>query len=108
TLIIVFPLFIVLSSLTYQSYRNAPEKKHLWVRKWFIMLTLFIAGIVLAGDLVTLLYYFLDGRELTTGFLLKFLSVLLVSGGVFGYYLTDLREKLTAKSTKFWALGAGV
>jgi hypothetical protein len=63
---------------------------------------LFIACIVLAGDLVTVLYYFLDGQEMTIGFLLKIVSVLAVSLIVFVYYISDIRNKLNSKSRKIW------
>jgi 4-amino-4-deoxy-L-arabinose transferase-like glycosyltransferase len=72
------------------------------VRKWLTYITLFIAGLTLAGDLVTVLYYFIDGQELTAGFLLKVLSVLVVILAVFLYYISDIREKLTSRSRKVW------
>ena len=50
-------------------YAVAIEKKQLGIRKWLVYVTLFISGIVLAGDLVTVLYYFIDGQDLTAGFL---------------------------------------
>jgi hypothetical protein len=102
TLIIVFPIFVVLMWLLQKSYVTEPEKKNLGVRKWLTYITLFIAGIVLAGDLVSVLYYFLDGQELTTGFLLKVFSVLVVTLGVFLYYISDIKGKFTAKSQKVW------
>src|ERR1035437_6992036 len=102
TLIIFFPIFILLMWLLEKSYIAEPEKKHLSVRRWLTYITLFIAGLTLAGDLVTVLYYFIDGQELTTGFLLKVLAVLVVILGVFIYYISDIREKLTPKSRKTW------
>ncbi len=108
TLIIVFPIFVILSKLIYKTYAENSEKKHLAVRKWLTYVTLFFAGIFLAGDLVTVLYRFLDGQDLTTAFLLKALTVLIVSGAVFGFYLQDIRERLAAKSYKIWAIVVGV
>lgn len=108
TLIIVFPIFIVLSYLVQKTYLESPEKKDLPIRRWLTYITLFVAGIILAGDLVTVLYKFLDGQDLTLGFLLKALSVLLVSGLVFGYYLNDIREKIPAARRKFWAIVSGI
>ncbi len=108
TLIIFFPIYILLMWLLEKSYAVEPEKKHLGVRRWLTYITLFIAGLVLAGDLVTVLYYFLDGQELTTGFILKVLSVLIVILGVFMYYISDIREKLTTKSRKVWTIVASV
>ncbi len=104
TLIIFFPIFILLSWFLEKSYLMEPEKKNLGVRKWLTYITLFIAGLTLAGDLVTVLYYFLDGQEMTTGFLLKVLSVLVVTGLVFLYYISDIRKTLTSHEKKSWVV----
>ncbi|OHA93281.1 MAG: hypothetical protein A3E02_00375 [Candidatus Zambryskibacteria bacterium RIFCSPHIGHO2_12_FULL_38_34] len=108
TLIIFFPIFILLTWLLEKVYRLEPEKKHLAVRRWLSYITLFVAGIVLAGDLVTILYYFIDGQELTAGFLLKVLSVFVVTLSVFLYYISDIRNKLTKKSQKTWLIISAV
>lgn len=102
TLIIFFPIFILLMWLLEKVYRSEPEKKHLGVRKWLTYITLFVAGLTLAGDLVTVLYYFLDGQELTSGFLLKIISVFVVASMVFLYYISDIRNKLTSMNRKVW------
>lgn len=104
TLIIFFPIYILLMWLLERSYDAEPEKKHLPVRRWLTYITLFIAGLTLAGDLVTVLYYFIDGQELTAGFLLKVLAVLVVILTVFLYYISDIREKLTSRSRKVWTI----
>ncbi len=104
TLIIVFPLFIFLSYLVHKSYMQEPAKKELPVRKWLTYITLFVAGVILAGDLVMVLYKFLNGEDLTLGFLLKALSVFLVTALIFGFYLNDMREKLPDSRRKMWAI----
>jgi hypothetical protein len=102
TLIIFFPIFILLMWFLERSYKTEPDKKQLGVRRWLTYITLFVAGLTLAGDLVTVLYYFLDGRELTAGFMLKVLSVFVVILMVFLYYISDIRNKLTTKHRKMW------
>ncbi len=104
TLIVVFPIFVLLSWLIHKTYNQNVEKKGLAVRKWLTYVTLFFAGIFLAGDLVTVLYKFLDGQDLTSGFLLKALTVFVVSGAVFGFYLQDIRERISSKQRKVWAV----
>jgi len=106
TLIVAFPLFLFLSNILQKGYAVDPSKKEFAVRRWLVYITLFIAGVVLAGDLVTLIYFFLDGRELTAGFVLKVLSVFVVTGGVFGYYMDDLRGRLTGSRRNMWRLVA--
>jgi len=108
TLIVVFPLFLFLANLLRKGYIEDPSRKEYYVRKWLIYITLFIAGGVLAGDLVVVIYYFLDGQELTTGFILKILSVLVVTGGIFGYYLDDLKDRLSGTRRNIWRVVAVV
>lgn len=108
TLIIVFPIFILLSHLVYKIYNENPAKKELGIRKWLTYITLFVAGIILVGDLVTVLYKFLDGQDLTLAFLLKALAVIIVTGFVFGFYIQDIRDKVSQNQKKMWAIGAGI
>jgi hypothetical protein len=104
TLIIVFPIFVLLSWLLGKSYAVDATKKEIWVRRWLVYITLFVAGIIFVGDLVTVLYKFLSGEDFTTAFLLKALTVLAVTGLVFGYYLQEIRDRVGGKGRKMWAI----
>src|SRR3989344_1833097 len=104
TLMIFFPIFVLLMWFLENGYALEPAKKQLAVRRWLSYITLFVAGVTLAGDLVTVLYYFIDGQELTGGFLLKVLSVFVVTLMVFLYYISDIRNRLTGGSRKAWLI----
>lgn len=91
SLVIAFPVFLYLSWLMGRAIRREPMKRASRVRKWLTYLTLFIAASVLVGDLITLLYNFLGG-ELGLRFMLKVLTVGVIAGTVFVYYLWDLRS----------------
>ncbi|MDP2651424.1 MAG: DUF5671 domain-containing protein [bacterium] len=108
TLIVVFPLFLILSHVVGKEYTIDPAKKEYAVRKWLIYITLFIAGGVLAGDLITLIYKFIDGQEITTAFILKVVAVFVVAGGIFGYYLDNLKDRLTLGRLNFWRIASTV
>ncbi len=102
SLIVIFPIYLLLSKLINKDIQLIPERKDLSVRKWLLFLTLFISGIVLIVDLVTLVNTFLGG-DLTTRFMLKVLVVFAVIGGVFMYYLNDLKGRLKNKKLiGFW------
>jgi Domain of unknown function (DUF5671) len=90
SLIVLVPLALVLMRLLRADIAAVPEKKDLWVRRWALVLTVFIGGVVIVGDLITLINYFLGG-DLTTRFLLKAAVVLFVAGGVFLHFLADVR-----------------
>ncbi len=102
-LTISIPLTIIFMSIIYSEYKKHPEKKSLKIREWLVYLTLFVAVITFAIDLITLFYYFFDGREITTRFLIKIISVMLVSASVFFYFIYDIKDKITPKIKKIVA-----
>lgn len=89
-LVVSVPLFIYLLRLVHQDIRQNPIKSELWVRRWLVVLTLFVAGVTIAADLVTLIYVFLQG-ELTTRFILKALTFVALPGAAFWYFLEELK-----------------
>lgn len=108
TLIVAFPLFLFLSWLLQKSYASEPALRDAPIRKFLAFITLFIAGAIAAGDLVAVIYTFLDGQELTTGFLLKFLALIVVMGGIFAYYLREIKNLIGSKERNIWRVAAAV
>src|SRR3989344_5420715 len=105
-IIVFFPIFILLMWLLEQDYKQFPDKQYASMHKWFACISLFIFGAVIAGGFLTVLYYFIDGRELTTGFFLKVLVLLVIAGGVFSYYLYDVTGRLTGNLRKIYRVVA--
>jgi len=91
SLIIVFPVFVWLSCVLERDIEKDGEKGNLRIRRWLLYFTLFAAGILLIGDLVALVFQFLNG-ELTVRFVLKVLTILIVAGAIFLYYLSALKR----------------
>ncbi len=91
-LFIAVPAYLFTSWLLAKDLIAIPEKRELKLRKWLIYFTLFISAITIIIDLIIFVYNFLNG-ELTIQFFLKVLVVLLVAGGVFGYYMWELKRK---------------
>jgi hypothetical protein len=90
-LIVAFPVFLYMSWLTGRDIQRDPVKRASNVRRWLTYLTLFIAATTLIGDVTTLVYNLLGG-ELTTRFVIKVVTVALIAGTGFTYYLRDLRR----------------
>lgn len=90
--LIAFPIFLFLSRLIGNAVRREPEKRASRIRKWLTYLTLFVAAIVIIGDLTYLVTRLLSG-ELPPRFLLKTLIVFAIAATVFGHYLADLRRE---------------
>lgn len=109
-LTVIFPIFVGASWLLERSFRAKPENRKYWVRTWLLWLTLVLAGAVLAGDAIAVLWSYLNGG-LTGRFLLKVAVILVVAGSVFTYYFLDLFE-LKWKRFKKWiawfAVGATI
>lgn len=109
SLIVLFPLAVFLMRLIHRGIERDPSREEIWVRRWALFLTLFIAGATLAVDLITLIMYFLQG-DITVRFVLKVLVVLLVVGAGFLHFLADLRGYWKAQPARSrmvgWASGA--
>lgn len=103
SLIIIFPLFILASWYLNKIYKRETVVRESKIRKWLIYLTLFVASLVIIGDLVGVIYNFLGG-DITIKFVLKALSVLFVAVAVFGYYLDDVRKSEPSKHAKKFAV----
>jgi len=106
SLIIIFPLFILASWYLNKIYRRETIVRDSKIRKWLIYLTLFVAALVIIGDLVSLIYSFLGG-EITLRFILKAISLFVVASFVFGYYLDDVRRAEPLKSAKYFVSAVG-
>jgi hypothetical protein len=92
SLVIAFPIFLFVSNYIGKQLLRNPVKRLSPIRRWLTYITLFIAAGTLIGDLTTLVYNVLGG-DLTIRFLLKVITVAIIAGTIFGYYLWDLRRE---------------
>jgi hypothetical protein len=92
SVIIAFPVFLFVARYLGKELAGNPVKRLSAVRRWLTYLTLFVASVVLIGDMTTLIYKLLGG-ELAVRFLLKVLVAAIIAGTVFWYYLSDLRNE---------------
>lgn len=90
-LIIAFPVFLYVSRLLLKAIMQNPDLRLSRPRTAITYLALFFASAVIIGSLITLVSNVLGG-ELTMRFVFKVLTVLAISGSIFGYYLTDLKR----------------
>lgn len=92
SVIIAFPVFLFVARHLSRELARNPVKRLSAVRRWLTYLTLFLAAVVLVGDMITLVYNVLGG-ELTVRFGLKVLVAAAIAGSIFGWYLVDLRRE---------------
>lgn len=78
TLIIFFPIFIIVSYFWRKYSKIDIGSIDEMFKKWVIYIILFLSSLVVVIDLVTLLRYFIAG-EITSRFILKVVAVLIVA-----------------------------
>ena len=108
SIIVLLPLYMVLMRTIRADMSRDASRKEIWVRRWALILTLFVAGVAIAVDLITLLTTFLNGEALTTAFLLKVLVIFLVAAGVFMHFIADLRGYWDMFPLRKRSVGVGV
>lgn len=89
--IVAFPIFLVLMRVIRRAIIADPSRQDIWVRRWALVLTLFVAVATIASTLIVLLTTFLSGEELTARFLLKIATVLVVAVAGFAHFFADMR-----------------
>lgn len=102
-LITFFPAYFLVSFFLFREYQNFPEKKEGKWRRWMIYFTLFVGGLIILGNLVVLVYKFLEG-EISKGFVIKSFLLFIFTGFVFWYYFQELHNKLNKTQIKIVAL----
>jgi hypothetical protein len=108
SILVLLPLYLFLMKVIRGDIARDASRAEVWVRRWALIFTLFVAGVTAAIDLITLLTTFLNGQDLTTAFLLKVVVVFLVTIGVFMHFSADLRNYWTMYPGKRRAVGIAV
>ena len=89
--IVAFPLYLFLMRRLAAAVAADPERRQSLIRRWLTYLTLVVGAAVILGDVIALLARLLAGDP-TTGFVLKVVAILVITGPIFGYYLWDMRQ----------------
>lgn len=90
-IVVALPLFLLLFRRVNRSLAADPTERESRPRLWLTYLTLFVTALWLGGDLMVLVYNALGG-ELGARFLLKIATVAVIAGGIFSYFLWDVRQ----------------
>lgn len=98
-IMVAFPLFLILSQILERLTRRTPDSHKQPVARWLTYLTMFLAAAVMMGDLITLLFYFLDG-SVTTRFVLKVVVLFVIAEVILSYYYLTPRTAPTDRPNK--------
>ncbi len=91
TIIIALPIYLWVNVLIGNEAQRRPESLQSGVRKWLTYIALVVAAGVLIGDGIWFLGSFLNG-DLTMAFIMKSGVVVVLTGGIFAYYLGGMRS----------------
>ena len=107
-LIIVFPVFLILSRLWARLMKKEMSRWDEVVRRWAIYLILFLASVTVIVDLVMLVRYFVSG-EITLRFILK-VAATLIAASIPGWYYAQLLRPAAARRLVWerWAIWKSV
>lgn len=104
-LIVFFPAYVIVTRIVNEARRNS-DGKYLGLTRWLVYLSMLVGGGILLGDLVAVILTFLNG-EITTRFILKALTLLVVIGAALKYYMLDVRGYWTTHESKSKLFAAG-
>ena len=90
-ILVAFPIFLWLWRSLLREIQQHPEKAGSKVRTTLTYISLFVAVLTLVIDVITLVYFMLEG-ELTTRFVLKVVALFLIAGSACVYLGLTLRE----------------
>lgn len=109
-LLVAFPLYVFALRLWFRRFREDREKEEAKLSKWLTYLVLLIAAVTIVGDLIAVVFNFLQG-EASARFFLKALTVFSIAGTIFGFYFLE-RKKIQYKKdiprTTFFSFGYAV
>jgi ABC-type Fe3+ transport system permease subunit len=88
--IVSFPICLILWHFLLREVRRNPER--VAIRRWLGYLSIFVGALTLSGDVMTLIYFMLEG-QLTVRFLLKAAVLFLIAGSLVLYLAFTLRSE---------------
>lgn len=103
-LVVGFPLYVWALYFWFKRISVLPDKVESRLSKWLTYIILLAAAGTIIGDLIGVIFNFLQG-EFTMRFFLKAITILVIAGLVFGFYYLE-RKKIQYKKDvkKSWFL----
>jgi len=99
-ILISTPIYYLTTWQIFKNLFSGNLGKDSGIRKWLTYFILFIASVVMLGWLIGTINSFLDG-ELTTKFILKSITAILISASIFTFYFYDIRRDSVDKKNRF-------
>lgn len=98
SLIISIPLYFLMVRQIERGLSSGDLDEDSSIRRWLTYVILFASSVVMVVWLIITINNFLEG-ELTSKFLLKAVTAIIIAGAIFSYYLYDIRRDNVKKMT---------
>lgn len=98
-LLISAPIFYIINRLINRGLQIKELDQESGIRRWLTYFILLVSSVTVLGIFISIVNNFLNG-ELTLSFALKALTMLIISGSVFSFYLYDIRRADATKKDK--------
>jgi hypothetical protein len=92
TLFVAYPVFVTVWWYLMREIHAVPEKAKGNARRWLSFLSLFVGAVTVMTDIICTVYYLIEG-DLPTRFLLKVLTLFVITGGILLYLALVLRSE---------------
>jgi FtsH-binding integral membrane protein len=90
--VILLPIYLAVAGWLHHHYKTGKLNHASGIHRWLTYLMLLVSALTIIGRLIYQLFRFLDG-DYATAVILRTLVILVIAGGIFGYYLYDLIRK---------------
>ena len=98
-LFIAGPIFYIMSYLINKGLRNGDLDKDAGVRRWLTYFIILVSSLIILGVFIGVMNSFLSG-DVTTSFILKMLSMIVIASLVFSFYFYDIKRDDVKESNK--------
>src|SRR6056297_423990 len=92
SLVVSVPIFYLTTAQIQKNLFRGKLDPESGIRRWLTYFIMFVASVVMIVWVIVTINSFLSG-ELTLRFGLKFLTVLVIAGSIFGYYFYDIKRE---------------
>jgi len=90
-LLIAVPIFFVINRLINRGLQTKELDQESGIRRWLTYFILLVSSVTVLGVFISVINNFLSG-EMTLSFVLKALTMLVISASVFSFYLYDIKR----------------
>ncbi len=90
-IVIAYPLYVFTMRIWFKKFREDEGRSESKLTKWLTYIVLLIAAVTVVGDLITVVYTFLQG-EVTLRFFAKATTIFVIASVIFAFYFLERKK----------------